>query len=177
LRYVAPERIYVNVADVKAPVNPLFLREQELSKGMELLFFAYRDFVAEPDRILRPLGFGRAHHRALYFIGRNPDLPVSRLLDVLQITKQSLSRVLGELVRAGYVRQEKGALDRRQRLLSLTEAGRDLERRLSDASRARVARAYRAAGAEAVEGFGKVMLGLMTDEDRRRIEERDDEAG
>jgi DNA-binding MarR family transcriptional regulator len=137
---------------------------------MELLFFAYRDFVAEPDRLLAPIGFGRAHHRVIYFVGRNPDIPVAELLKILKITKQSLSRVLGELVRTGYIAQLKGTEDRRQRLLSLTEKGAELERRLSGASRARVARAYMAAGAEAAEGFSKVMLGLMTDEDRAHIE-------
>ena len=176
MRCLTPAVIYVNVTDIKAPVNPLFLREQELNKGMELLFFAYRDFVAEPDRLLAPLGFGRAHHRVLYFIARNPDLPVAKLLEILKITKQSLSRVLGELVRTGYVAQTKGTVDRRQRLLSLTEKGAELERKLSGASRARVARAYRAAGAQAVEGFSNVMLGLMTDEDRQRLEFETDES-
>lgn len=141
---------------------------------MELLFFAYRDFVAEPDRILAPLGFGRAHHRLLYFVARHPDLPVARLLEILKITKQSLSRVLSELVRTGYVAQTKGTADRRQRLLSLTEKGKDLERQLSGASRARVASAYRAAGPSAAEGFEKVMLNLMTDEDRSIVERRTD---
>jgi DNA-binding MarR family transcriptional regulator len=158
------------MADLKPPVNPLFLREQDLNRAIELLYFAYRDFVAEPDRILAPLGFGRAHHRAIYFIGRNPDISVAALLDILQITKQSLSRVLGQLVRAGYVRQRQGTRDRRQRLLSLTDKGRELERRLSDTQRVRIARAYRGVGAEAVEGFQKVMLGLMNDADRRYVE-------
>ena len=174
MRCLTPAVIYVNVTDLKSPVNPLFLREQELNRGMELLFFAYRDFVAEPDKLLAPLGFGRAHHRLLYFIARHPNLPVAKLLEILTITKQSLSRVLGELVRMGYVAQTQGTVDRRQRLLSLTDKGKELERRLSGASRARVARAYRAAGAEAVEGFSKVMLGLMTDEDRRRLESEDE---
>ena len=158
------------MTDLKSPVNPLFLREQELNRGIEMLYFAYRDFVAEPDRILEPLGFGRAHHRAIYFIGRAPDMPVASLLETLQITKQSLSRVLGQLVRGGYVAQRKGSRDRRQRLLSLTEKGRELERRLSAVQRVRVARAYREAGAEAVEGFQTVLLGLMVESDRQRFE-------
>ncbi len=152
------------------------MSEHELNKGMELLFFAYRDFVAEPDRILAPLGFGRAHHRLLYFVARHPDMPVARLLEILKITKQSLSRVLGELVRTGYVAQTKGPVDRRQRLLSLTDKGKDLERQLSGASRARVARAYRAAGADAVDGFARVMLNLMTDGDRRLVERQIDDS-
>jgi DNA-binding MarR family transcriptional regulator len=155
----------------------LFLDEQELNRGMELLFFAYRDFVAEPDRLLTPLGFGRAHHRVLYFVGRHPDIPVAKLLEILKITKQSLSRVLGELVRTGYVAQTKGTVDRRQRLLSLTDKGQALEQQLSGASRARVAEAYRAAGAEAADGFTRVMLALMTDEDRLRLEAKDKDSG
>ena len=83
------------MADVKAGANPLFLREEELREGMELLFFAYRDFTAEPDKLLARYNFGRAHHRVIYFVGRYPTTTVSDLLGILGITKQSLSRVLG----------------------------------------------------------------------------------
>ena len=158
------------MADLKSPVNQLFLREQELNRGIEMLHFGYRDFVAEADEVLAPPGFGRAHHRVIYFVGRHPEISVAELLAILRITKQSLSRVLGQLVRGGYVAQTKGTRDRRQRLLSLTDNGRELERRLSGLLRGRVARAYRNAGAEAVEGFHKVLLGLMTEADRRRFE-------
>ena len=157
------------MADVKSGPHPLFLREEELNRGMELLFFAYRDFTAAPDSILAPLQFGRAHRRVIYFVGRHPDISVAELLAILKITKQSLSRVLGQLVRKGFIEQRQGTRDRRQRLLRLTETGNDLERRVSDAQRARVARAYRNAGAEAVEGFYQVMLGLMTESDRRHF--------
>jgi DNA-binding MarR family transcriptional regulator len=160
---------YVNMADVKSTANPLFLREEDLRQGMELLFYAYRDFTAEPDAILAEFGFGRAHHRVIYFVGRNPGMPVSRLLDILRITKQSLSRVLGQLVRQGFITQQPGPRDRRQRLLELTPKGADLERRLSEGQRALVARAYRAAGAEAVDGFRKVLLGIINDPDRESI--------
>lgn len=154
----------------KISANPLFLRDEELRQGIEMLFYAYRDFTAEPDAILHRSGFGRAHHRAVYFVGRYPDTTVSALLDILQITKQSLSRVLGQLVREGYIEQHKGPEDRRQRLLRLTEKGRELERQLTADQRARFARAYREAGAEAVDGFRKVMLGLISrDDDRERF--------
>src|SRR3954454_1070213 len=158
----------VNMADVKTGVNPLFLREEELRQAMELLFYAYRDFTSEPDVILGKIGFGRAHHRVIYFIGRNPAITVSELLSILRITKQSLSRVLGELVRQGFIAQRPGARDRRQRLLELTEKGIELERQLSETQRQRIARAYRKAGAEAVEGFRKVMLGIIDESDRGR---------
>lgn len=157
------------MTDVKAGVNQLFLREEELRQGMEMLFYAYRDFTAEADEILEKIGFGRAHHRVIYFVGRHPQITVSDLLSILRITKQSLSRVLGELVREGYIIQRPGTRDRRQRLLELTEKGIELERQLSEMQRQRVARAYRRAGAEAVEGFRKVMLGMMGDADRAKF--------
>ena len=151
--------------------DPLFLRDEELRQGIEMLFYAYRDFTAEPDAILADYGFGRAHHRVIYFVGRYPGMSVSDLLGILQITKQSLSRVLGQLVREEFIVQTQGTQDRRQRLLELTEKGRDLERKLTENQRARFAKAYRDAGAEAVEGFRKVMLNMMTsDEDRARFE-------
>ena len=149
------------MADIKSGANPLFLREEELRQAMELLFFAYRDFTAEPDRILQRYGFGRAHHRALYFVGRNPSISVSELLSILGITKQSLSRVLGNLIRDGFVRQRRGDRDRRQRLLELTESGAALERELFQSQRSRVMAAYHGAGAESVEGFRRVLLNLM----------------
>ena len=154
------------MADLKSPVNPLFLREEELRQGIELLFYAYRDFTAEPDAILAKLGLGRAHHRALYFVGRNPQISVSDLLRILRITKQSLSRVLGDLVRQGFVEQRQGTKDRRQRLLELTNRGWELERQLSENQRQRIANAYREAGGEAVEGFRKVLFGMIDKEFR-----------
>ncbi|HYD71441.1 MarR family winged helix-turn-helix transcriptional regulator [Azospirillum sp.] len=157
------------MTDIKAGVNQLFLREEELRTGMELLFYAYREFTAEPDEILAKIGFGRAHHRVIYFVGRHPRITVSELLGILRITKQSLSRVLGELVRQGYIDQTTGVRDRRQRLLELTEKGVELERELSETQRQRIARAYRMAGAEAVQGFRKVMMGMLDEEDRAKF--------
>ncbi len=149
-------------APAKLHANPLFLREEELRQGIEMLFYAYRDFISEPDSILAQRGLGRAHHRVIYFVGRNKDMTVSDLLAILKITKQSLSRVLRQLVDEGYVEQRPGPKDRRQRLLALTEKGRELEQQLTENQRARIGRAYREAGAEAVEGFRKVMLGIMS---------------
>ena len=157
------------MADVKTPVNPLFLRDDDLRQGIELLFFAYRDFTAKADETLLQYGFGRAHHRVIYFVGRNPGMTVSDLLDILKITKQSLSRVLGQLVRQGFIIQRHGVTDWRQRLLHLTDCGADLERKLTEEQRALVARAYRSAGAEAVEGFRKVLLGMINETDRERF--------
>ena len=161
------------MADLKSGANPLFLREEELRQAMELLFFAYRDFTAEPDQILARYGFGRAHHRVIYFVGRHPSITVSELLRILGITKQSLSRVLGQLINRGFIVQQPGLRDRRQRLLDLTEAGRALEQELIEKQRVRIARAYRAAGAESVEGFRQVLLNIMEPKDRVRFAERE----
>jgi DNA-binding MarR family transcriptional regulator len=159
------------MTEVKSAATHLFLREEELRQGIELLYYAYRDFTAEPDAMLARYGFGRAHHRVIYFVGRHPQMTVSELLGILRITKQSLSRVLGQLVRQGFIRQRPGDRDRRQRLLELTEKGIELERQLSENQRQRVAKAYREAGAQAVEGFRKVMLGIISSEsDRRRFD-------
>ncbi len=149
------------MADITPSANPLFLREEELRRGIEALFYAYRDFTAEPDAILAEYGFGRAHHRVIYFVGRNPGITVGALLGTLRITKQSLSRVLGQLVRDGFIVQRRGTRDKRQRLLYLTDRGTELEHRLTACQLARVARAYRAAGPEAVEGYRKVLAWLV----------------
>lgn len=147
----------------------LFLRDEDLRLGIELLFYAYRDFTAEPDQMLEKLGFGRAHHRVVYFVGRYPGITVGELLGILRITKQSLSRVLSELLRKDYVAAQPGTTDRRQRRLSLTTSGIALERQLTENQRSRVAAAYRAAGATAVDGFKRVMLGLINESDRANL--------
>ena len=108
---------------------------------IELLFFAYRDFVSDPDTVLEQLGFGRAHHRVVHFVGRDPGMTVAQLLDILRITKQSLGRVLKELIDKGYVFQKEGETDRRQRLLYLTAAGEELRQRLMAPQMSRIRRA------------------------------------
>jgi DNA-binding MarR family transcriptional regulator len=141
----------------------LFLREEEIRLAQDMLFFAYRDFTRAADEVLDGLALGRAHHRALHFIGRLPGMNVSDLLGILGITKQSLSRVLTTLVEEGYVTQAPGHADRRQRLLSLTPKGVALERQLFERQRDVLLRAYREAGGPAVEGFRRVLRAL-TDE-------------
>lgn len=146
--------------------NLLFLREEELRLAQDLLFFGYRDFTAGADEILAELGMGRAHHRVLHFVGRRPGITVGDLLGILAITKQSLGRVLQPLMEDGYVTQTPGRSDRRQRLLTLTEKGAALERRLYERQKETVMRAYREAGPVAVDGFRRVMRGLMGDQAR-----------
>ncbi len=152
------------MSDIQPGPNPLFLRDEELRRGMELLFYAYQAFTSEPDQMLARLGMGRAHHRVIYFVGRHPGMTVSELLAILRITKQSLSRVLGRLVEEGYVEQRPGQSDRRQRCLHLTAAGRALESELTAPQRELFARAYRHAGASAVEGFRVVLQGIVDEE-------------
>ncbi len=149
--------------------NLLFLREEELRLAQDLLFFGYRDFTAGADAILVDLGMGRAHHRVLHFVGRRPGITVGDLLGILAITKQSLGRVLTPLMEDGYITQAPGHTDRRQRLLSLTEKGAALERRLYERQRETVMQAYREAGPQAVEGFRRVMRGLMGPEARAAL--------
>ena len=159
------------MADLNTAVNPILLSEEDLRCGIELLFFAYRDFTGEPDRQLAELGLGRAHHRAIYFIGRNPSLTVSQLLSILKITKQSLSRVLQELVAADYVVQTPGPTDRRERRLKLTVKGEALENLLTEGQRRRLGRAYAQAGPDAVHSFHKVLLSVIDDADRPQLPE------
>jgi DNA-binding MarR family transcriptional regulator len=153
-RFAAPSKL--------APPSPVLdLGDPQIRLTQDLLFFAYRDFTNVADKVLEELELGRAHHRTLHFIGRNPGITVSALLAILRITKQSLARVLGALVDAGYVAQAPGFEDRRLRLLTLTEKGQTLERRLFDAQRERIAQAYRDAGPVAVQGFQAVMRAMM----------------
>ncbi len=167
------------MVDASAPAlgtsraSPLFLREPEIRRGIELLYFGYTNMIRGADAILESRGLGRAHHRALYFIARQPGLAVSDLLRLLAITKQSLSRVLADLMSRGLVAQQVGTHDRRQRLLSLTEAGAELEGLLFDAVRERMASAYAQAGQQAVGGFWAVLVGLIPPQDRPMVEELD----
>ncbi|KNG93551.1 MarR family winged helix-turn-helix transcriptional regulator [Pseudaestuariivita atlantica] len=145
----------------------LFLTDEQLRQGIEAMFFAYRGFTADPDRILSTLSYGRAHHRAIHFINCAPGTTVNNLLNILGVTKQSLNRVLRTLIEDGLVESRVGRADKRERHLYLTEEGKALERQLSDAQRARMRAAYRAAGPEAVVGFRQVLEAMMDPEMRR----------
>ncbi|MEM9062844.1 MAG: MarR family transcriptional regulator [Pseudomonadota bacterium] len=143
--------------------------EAELRQAIELLFFAYRDFTGDPDAVLAGRGLGRAHHRAVHFINRSPGITVAGLLDILRVTKQSLNRVLRQLIAEGLVESREGKIDRRQRNLFLTEAGRELERELSALQRDRVGRALRDAGPEATSGFRDVLSQMIDSESRATV--------
>ncbi len=136
---------------------------------IELMFFGYRDFVAEADRVLADYGFGRAHHRVLHFVNRNPGLTVARLLDILGITKQALARVLKELVEGGFIDQHSGEADRRQRLLHATERGRALAQELATAQSRRIHRALSEVGAQFRPQVEAFLLNLVEGTERDAV--------
>jgi DNA-binding MarR family transcriptional regulator len=173
---VTNESKYVNMADVTVTVppdrpapasaTPAPSGPEPLWDVIELLFFAYRDFVGDPDDVLAKLGFGRAHHRVLHFVNRNPGMKVAELLDILKITKQSLGRVLKQLIDQGYVLQKEGANDRRQRLLSVTAKGETLAMKLAGLQTERIARALADYGPGGHEAARKFLAAMIDAQDR-----------
>ncbi|NJM49790.1 MAG: MarR family transcriptional regulator [Sphingomonadales bacterium] len=149
--------------------SALFLREGEVRRGVELLYFGYTRLTKSIDEGLSEHGLGRAHHRALYFISRQPDLTVSELLSYLAITKQSLGRVVNDLSKRGYIETRAGTTDRRQKLLRLTAEGAAFEAQLFDALRSKLAHAYAGAGQDSVTGFWRVLEGLIPEEERAMV--------
>lgn len=156
------------MADIKFDLNTID-DEQLFLKSTELLYFAYRDFIAWPDEVLEKYGFGRAHHRVIFFVSQNPGMTVAELLKVLNITKQSLSRVLSALIEKGYIVQEIGEKDRRKRLLNLTAMGKDLLAEVSNHQKENMISACKSAGVEPTAGFWKVLMGLINENDRDEI--------
>jgi DNA-binding MarR family transcriptional regulator len=149
--------------------SPLFLREAEIRRGIELLYFGYSHLNRAIDNRLAAQGLGRAHQRALYFIARQPGLTVSDLLRLLAITKQSLGRVINDLASRDLVETAPGRTDRRQKLLYLTGAGATFEANLFDDLREKLAHAYGEAGQNAVSGFWKVLEGLIPKDEMARV--------
>src|SRR6516162_6637360 len=169
---------YVNMADLigtlvsdrqGAPGDRHARADEPIWDIIELLFFAYRDFVAEPDGVLAKFGFGRAHHRVLHFVNRNPGMKVAELLDILKITKQSLGRVLKQLIDQGYVVQKEGANDRRQRLLYVTAKGETLAMKLAGLQTARIARALSELGPDAHEAACRFLTAMINAEHRDAV--------
>lgn len=167
LRPIAGKLYKDNMAVQSA--SPLFLRESEIRRGVELLYFGYSHLYRGIDEGLADQGLGRAHHRALYFIARRPDVTVSELLRILGITKQSLGRVLKDLSDRNLVESRVGREDRRQRLLRLTGDGATLEAELFEALRTKLSRAYAEAGQGSVAGFWTVLEGLIPADERERV--------
>jgi DNA-binding MarR family transcriptional regulator len=172
---ISPE--YVNMADLigtlvpsgpSVPGNREVQQDEPIWDIIELLFFAYRDFVGEPDGVLAKFGFGRAHHRVLHFVNRNPGMKVAELLDILKITKQSLARVLKQLVDEGYIAQKEGANDRRQRLLYVTPKGEALAMKLASLQTQRVRTALSELGAGAHDMAHRFLTGMVNSENREK---------
>jgi DNA-binding MarR family transcriptional regulator len=145
------------------------LPEAKLLEFAELLFFAYRDFTGDPDAILKHFGFGRAHHRVLHFVNRHSGLRVADLLDILTITKQSLSRVLKQLIDKGYIVQQAGSSDRRERLLFPTDKGRALAERLAAPQLVRLTEALKAAGPGAEATVRRFLEAMINAEERPKV--------
>src|SRR6202045_3209924 len=176
---VATNGKYVNMADInfpivegspRAPAGDRVARDLEsVWDIIELLFFAYRDFVSDPDDALAKFNFGRAHHRVLHFVNRNPGMKVAELLDILKITKQSLGRVLKQLIDQGYIVQKEGANDRRQRLLYVTAKGETLAMKLAGLQTARIARALSELGPNAHEAACRFLTAMINADHRDAV--------
>ena len=177
--YVTNKQKYVNMADIilnrdstrsaGAEADPTLGVREPIWDLIELLFFAYRDFVSDPDHVLEKFGFGRAHHRVLHFVNRNPGMKVADLLDILRITKQSLARVLKQLVDEGYVVQKEGADDRRHRLLYVTPKGEQLAMKLAGLQTVRISRALADLGPTAHEGARAFLAAMIDAESREAV--------
>jgi len=164
---MAPGKINVNTADI----NPEAAAAQTMPLDvMGLFFFAYRDFVGDADALLERQGFGRAHHRVLYFVNLKPGMPVADLLDILKITKQSLARVLRQLIDKGYIEQKTGDADRRQRLLYATDKGRQLFETLSATQTSRIDAAIAALPPEGKRTVLKFFVGMVEPGDRPTLD-------
>ena len=150
-------------------IEPAPRREEPYFDLIELLFFAYRDFVGDPDEVLSKLAFGRAHHRVLHFVNRNPGMKVADLLEILNITKQSLGRVLKQLVDQGFVVQKEGAQDRRQRLLYVTPKGETLALKLAGLQTARINRAFDELGPDAHQAARRFLTAMIDAENREGV--------
>jgi DNA-binding MarR family transcriptional regulator len=155
---------------VSAPAEPTTPAAEPSWDIIELLFFAYRDFVSDPDDVLAKFGFGRAHHRVLHFVNRHPGMKVADLLDVLKITKQSLGRVLKQLVDQGYVVQREGENDRRQRLLYVTPKGEQLAMKLAGLQTERIARALAELGPGAHDAARRFLIAMIDSDGRDGVQ-------
>jgi DNA-binding MarR family transcriptional regulator len=138
--------------------------------AIELMFFAYRDFISDPDLILSDHGFGRAHHRVLHFVGYNPGLSIAELLEILQVTKQSLARILRDLIDMDYIRQEIGDEDRRKRLLYLSKKGRELHKELLAPQINRFANVLQTIGPEKFSAWKDVMRGVISERNKEAVD-------
>ena len=161
------------MADLNNLLSPFFLNDKEIRKVIELLFFSYRDFTSGPDKILEKLNFGRAHHRVIYFVGKKNHITIKELLGVLQITKQSLSRVLNQLVSEKFILVSTG-VDKRTKRLSLTEKGKKLENELSTIQIKKIREVINRFDVENINGFKQILYEMIEDNNKITFQEIND---
>ena len=157
------------MADLNNLISPFFLNDKEIKKVIELFFFSYRDFTAGPDKVLEKLGFGRAHHRIIYFVGKKNNITIKELLVVLKITKQSLSRVLNQLVKEGFIVVSTG-FDKRTKTLSLTKNGITLENELSTIQINKIKTVINNFNQEDINGFKKILFEMIEIDNRKTFQ-------
>ena len=156
------------MTDLKKLLTPLFLNENEIRKIIELMFFSYRDFTSGPDKILDKLNFGRAHHRVIYFVGKQKNLTIKELLSILQITKQSLSRVLNQLVKEKYIMLAAG-IDKRTKILTLTNKGQELEHQLSSIQISKLHNTLKKFNNSEIDAFKKVIFSMIEEKNKNKF--------
>ena len=158
------------MTDLNKLLTPLYLNETEIRKAIELIFFSYRDFTAGPDKILEKINFGRAHHRVIYFVGKKKKITIKELLSILQITKQSLSRVLNQLVKEKFILISTG-IDKRTKNLSLTKKGEDLEKELSTIQINKIRNVLKQFNEKDINGFKKILYAMIEEKNKKKFDE------
>ena len=158
------------MTDLNKLLTPLYLNEHEIRKAVELIFFSYRDFTAGPDKILEKINFGRAHHRVIYFVGKQKKITIKELLSILQITKQSLSRVLNQLVEEKFILVSTG-IDKRTKNLSLTKKGEDLEKELSTIQINKIRNVLKQFNEKDINGFKKILYAMIEEKNKKKFDE------
>ncbi len=158
------------MADLNKLLTPLFLDEREIRKIIEIMFFSYRDFTSGPDKILEKIKFGRAHHRVIYFVGKRNNLTIKELLSILQITKQSLSRVLNQLVNEKYILLSIGE-DKRTKKLTLSKKGEELEKKLSDIQISNIYNVIKKFDETDINGFKKILFEMIKKNNQKIFDE------
>ena len=158
------------MADLNNLISPFFLNDKEIRKVIELIFFSYRDFTLGPDKVLEKLNFGRAHHRAIYFVGKKNNITIKELLGVLKITKQSLSRVLNQLVKEGFIIVSIGN-DKRTKILSLTKKGINLEYELSTIQINKIKSVINKYNVDDINGFKKILFEMIESDNKKKFQQ------
>ena len=158
------------MADLKNLIFPFFLNDKEIKKVIELIFFSYRDFTAGPDKVLDQINFGRAHHRVIYFVGKQKNLTIKELLSILKITKQSLSRVLNQLVNEKYIILSVGE-DKRTKKLILSKKGQELEKRLSEIQIKKIRNVLLKFNEMDINGFKKILYEMVDQKNKEKFDE------